>query len=144
MKFICLGYYDHHRTDALPESEREAIMADCRPHMERQYETGRVFADAGLGTAMKCMRRVGGAVIVTDGPYAEAKELLGSALILEARDMDDAVRVAALHPTTQLPVGERLGWRYEIRPIHYFESTRFDPACVTAADAGAAARQGES
>ncbi len=137
MKFICLGYYDHQRTAALPVPEQEAIMAACRPHMERQYQTGRVFADAGLGPQTKVMRRVDGALVVTDGPYAETKELLGSALILEARDMDEAVRLAALHPTTQLPMAEQLGWRYEIRPITYFEAGRFDKSSVSAADADA-------
>lgn len=35
--------------------------------------------------------------------------------------MDEAVRVASLHPTAQVPAGEQLGWRMEIRPVHYFQ-----------------------
>jgi len=56
-----------------------------------------------------------------DGPYAETKEMLGGAFLIEADDMDDAIRIASLHPTTQVSAGEGLGWVLEIRPIHYFE-----------------------
>jgi hypothetical protein len=60
-------------------------------------------------------------VRITDGPFVETKEMLGSAVLIEARDMEEAIRLASLHPTTQVDAGEHLGWAMEIRPIHYFE-----------------------
>lgn len=36
--------------------------------------------------------------MVTDGPYAEAKEQIGGILVLEARDLDHAVRLVSQHP----------------------------------------------
>ena len=56
---------------------------------------------------------------VTDGPYAEAKEMVGGFFIIEAADKDEAVRVASLHPAATL--GERVGWGIEVHPIGFFE-----------------------
>ena len=50
-----------------------------------------------------------GKLAVTDGPYAETKELLGGLLIIEARDRDHAVQLISNHPGVQMGV-------WEIRP----------------------------
>ena len=63
-----------------------------------------------------------GAVRTIDGPYTEAKECIGSVLLIEADSDEEALRVAKLHPTTQIPEGELLGWRIEVRPVHYFRA----------------------
>jgi len=63
-----------------------------------------------------------GAGMITDGPFVETKEMVGSAFLIEAADMEDAVRVASLHPATQVIAGAPFGWGLEIRPIHYFKS----------------------
>lgn len=63
---------------------------------------------------------------MTDGPYAEAKELVGGFFIIDAadkdKDKDEAVRVASLHPAATL--GESVGWGIEVHPIGFFEQTR--------------------
>ena len=56
---------------------------------------------------------------VTDGPYAEARELVGGFFIIEAADKDEAVRVASLHSAATL--GESVGWGIEVHPIGFFE-----------------------
>jgi hypothetical protein len=56
---------------------------------------------------------------VTDGPYAEARELVGGFFIIEAADRDEAVWVASLHPAATL--GERVWWGIEVHPIGFFE-----------------------
>lgn len=121
MRYLCLGYFNPSIMNGLPEAEIEAVMAECRSYMPELYKTGQVIVDAGLELETKYLRRVDGRVKVTDGPFAEAKELIGSAFIIEAADMEEAIRVASLHPTTMVGAGEQLGWRVEIRPIHYFE-----------------------
>jgi hypothetical protein len=55
---------------------------------------------------------------VTDGPFAETKEQIGAFFIIEARDLDEATRVASQHPAARL--GEEVGWGVEVRPIDYF------------------------
>ncbi|MDI1238060.1 MAG: YciI family protein [Polaromonas sp.] len=54
---------------------------------------------------------------MTDGPYAEARELVGGFFIIEAADKDEAVRVASLYPSATL--GESVGWGIEVHPIGF-------------------------
>lgn len=122
MKFLCLGYFDPAAMGALPEPELDALMKRCRPHMRTMYATGQVKVDAGLDATGIVLRREDGRIVATDGPFAEAKEVVGSAILIEAKDRDDAIRVASLHPSLQLADGERLGWRMEIRAIHYYQA----------------------
>lgn len=121
MRFLCLGWLDASRMDALSKDEVDAVMSECGPHMETLYRQAKVIVAAGLEPQTKSLRRVNGKVIVTDGPFIETKDLIGGAFIIEAADMEQAVQLASLHPTTQVPAGERLGWRLEVRPIHYFK-----------------------
>ncbi len=67
------------------------------------------------------LRPRGGRPAVTDGPYAEAKEMVGGFFIIEAADKDEAVRVASLHPAATL--GESVGWGIELHPIGFFEQS---------------------
>jgi hypothetical protein len=63
------------------------------------------------------LRPHNGAVTVTDGPYAETKEQLGSFFVIEAHDLNEAIQIASLHPAARLH--EHLGWGVEIRPIEF-------------------------
>ena len=58
---------------------------------------------------------------LTDGPYAEAKEMVGGFFIIEAADREEAVRVASLHPAAML--GESVGRGIEVYPIGFFEQS---------------------
>ncbi|PWK09605.1 YciI family protein [Tumebacillus permanentifrigoris] len=124
MKFLCMGYFDPKKMNARPKEEIDAVMRECQPHLEEFYKSGQVLIDAGLDLETKSIRRVNGKVAVIDGPFVETKEMIGSAFLIEAQDMEEAIRVASLHPTTQVGAGEQLGWGIEIRPIHYFEQKK--------------------
>ncbi|HEY8516588.1 MAG TPA: YciI family protein [Candidatus Binatia bacterium] len=100
---------------ALSKAEFEALAAECRRHDEELNRTGRVRAVESLEWDTRTLRPRGGKTVVTDGPFAEAKEQVGSILVIEAEDVDDPVRIASLHPAAQL--GEDLGWWIELRPI---------------------------
>ena len=63
----------------------------------------------GVGEAVTVRRR-GGQVLVTDGPFAETKEWIAGFDVLECADLDEAIAVAAAHPMA------RFG-RIEIRPF---------------------------
>ena len=75
------------------------------------------------GNHLFVMRPRGGKPQVTDGPYAEAKEVVGGFFIVEAKDRDEAIRLASLHPAATL--GEEAGWGLEVHPIRFFQA---DPA----------------
>ncbi|REE94618.1 hypothetical protein A8990_101414 [Paenibacillus taihuensis] len=122
MKFLCLGYLNSEKMDARPKDEIEAIMQECPPHLEKFYGSGQVILDAGLSAETKCLRLARGNLKVMDGPFIESKEMIGSAFLIEAQDMEEAIRIASLHPAVQIGAGEQFGWGIEIRPIHYYES----------------------
>ncbi|WP_433747801.1 YciI family protein [Falsibacillus pallidus] len=108
--------------DARPKDEIDTVMQECQSHLEVFYKSGQVVMDAGISSETKCLRRENGQVKVTDGPFIETKEMIGSAFLIEARDMEEAIRIASLHPSVQVDAGEQFGWRIEIHQIHYFES----------------------
>lgn len=119
MKFLCIGYFSPSAMSALPRETLDQVMAKCGPYMREFYGSGQVLLDAGLGWGSQLVCRRDGAVQVVDGPFPEAREMIGSVFIVEASDAEDALRVATLHPTTQVPEGELLGWRLEVRPVDY-------------------------
>lgn len=121
MKFLCLAYYDPAATAALPKEEFASIVRQCPPLDEELRATGRLVAQASLGepgSTRVIKTRRSRKLQVTDGPFTESKELVGSFFIIEAADMDDAVRVASLHPAARL--GEETGWAVEVWPVARF------------------------
>jgi hypothetical protein len=121
MKFMCVGYYDQEKMDALSGAQVDAVMGECPPFMEEFYGSGKVLLVAGTDPEAKAMRRVGGRVQVTDSPRGGGREMIGCVFVVEAPDLADAIRVASLHPTTRIGAGERLGFRLGISPVRDFE-----------------------
>ncbi|RJQ69988.1 MAG: YciI family protein [Desulfobacteraceae bacterium] len=111
MKYICLGYIDEHKWDALSESERNALMDECFAYDDMLRKNGHFAGGEALQSIRNAatLRWNNGKVSVTDGPYAETKEHLGGILVLEARDMNHAIQLMSNHP------GVKAG-PFEIRP----------------------------
>ncbi len=111
MKFICLGYLDVKQWENLAEDERTALMDECFAYDEVLRGNGHFAGGEGLQGAetARTLRSDGGKVYVTDGPFAETKEVLGGILILEAENLDHAVELMSRHP------GVKIG-PFEIRP----------------------------
>lgn len=116
MKYLCLLHYDVAKFDTLSPAELEAMGKECQPHDEALRKSGHVSAQGSLmhRTAMTIRAR-DGKVSTSEGALAET---VGAFLIIEARDLNEAVRVASLHPTAR--TGEHLGWAVEVRPIEMF------------------------
>jgi hypothetical protein len=117
MKYLCLAYYDEKKFETLTQADMAAIGRDCRPLDEELQRSGHLLEVASLAATKDSvsLRPRNGKVTVTDGPYAETKEQLGSFFLIEARDLNEAIQVASLHPAARL--NEQLGWGIEIRPI---------------------------
>ena len=116
MKYLCLGYYAPDAFDALTEAEREALAERCAPHDEAFRATGKVAVLASLEHgAGVTLRPSEAGTSVTDGPFTEARELVGSFFVIEADDLEEAVETASLHPAARL--GRELGFGVEVRPI---------------------------
>lgn len=117
MKFLCLGYLDINTFDAAPESVREEVMTKCFAQCIPFRATGQVVEEDALQATSraKSIRPRGGKPTVTDGPFIETKEQLGSFFIVEADSIDEAVAIASLHPAAIF--GEEYGFGIEVRPI---------------------------
>ena len=117
MKYLCLAYYDEKKFESLTDADMAAIGRECRPLDEDLQRSGHLLEVGSLAATKDSvsLRPRNGKVSVTDGPYAETKEQLGSYFLIEARDLNEAIEVASKHPAARL--NEHLGWGIEIRPI---------------------------
>ena len=115
MKYLCLAYGDQAKMAGLSKTDFETLVARCKEHDEELRESGHFVAGHSLEWDVATIRPRDGKPLVTDGPFVETKERVGGLVIIEARDLNEAIRIASLHPAAHL--GEHLGWAIEVRPI---------------------------
>src|SRR5687767_12995379 len=111
MKFICFGYLDTQKWSTLSADQQTALIDACFAYDDMLKKNGHWAGGEGLQGphTARTLRIHGGKIAVTDGPYAESKEMLGGLLIIEARDLNHAVELISNHP------GMNMG-PWEIRP----------------------------
>jgi hypothetical protein len=111
MKYVCLGYIDQTHWQNMPEDERNAVVDRCFTYDDELRRGGHFAGGEALDDARNAatLRFRDGQVTVTDGPFAETREQLGGILLLEARDLNEAIQIMSRHP------GVRMG-PFEIRP----------------------------
>jgi hypothetical protein len=100
MKFMLLIYNDTSLLDALPAPEYDARMRDCLTHADELREEGHLLDSQQLEdpATARSVRIRSGRQTTVDGPFAEAKEVLGGFNLIEAENMEEAVRIAATFP----------------------------------------------
>ena len=112
MEYLCLVYLDGKEFGARSKTELADIDRDSLAYDEELQRRGHLVAAralAGPQTAVSVRPRAGGASM-TDGPFVETKEHLGGFILIEARDMNEALQIAA-----KIPVARFGG--VEVRPI---------------------------
>jgi hypothetical protein len=111
MKYLCLVYLDEKRLDELPD-------ADCVAYDAAIRASGHCLASEALESVHTAttVRVRDGTISITDGPFAETKEQLTGFYMIEARDLDEAVQIAAKIPPAH--VGS-----IEVRPIRPIRAT---------------------
>ena len=112
-QYVALCYYDRDRYwDAPPETELspEYIEFARRATEAGVMRGGEALHPVTMSTTITVSGGKGGDVLLVDGPYAEAKEVLGGYFLLEAANLDEAIAWAAQNPAA---------WRgkIELRPI---------------------------
>ncbi|HJV47841.1 MAG TPA: YciI family protein [Geothrix sp.] len=124
MKYLCLIFFDETRLDTLTEPEARALIREAAQFNETLREGGHFLAAQPLQPtrAATTLRMNRGRMTVTNGPFVETHEQIGGFILIEARDLDEALQLAA-----RIPVA-RLGG-VEVRPImeapaHLLEDTR--------------------
>ena len=109
MKYMLLIYQDE---TILDEAQREACYRESAELAHQLNDVGQFLATAPLQktAAATSVRVRDGKRLVTDGPFAETREQLGGYFLVDAKDLDDAIAIAARIP------GARIG-TVEVRPV---------------------------
>jgi hypothetical protein len=115
MKYLCLIYENEKNWESLPPAESEAVMNEYYAFTETISRNGQLVAGEALqpthtATTVKVRN---GKVSTTDGPFAETKEQLGGFYLIEAKDLNEAIQIAAKIPSA------RFG-SVEVRPVMDF------------------------
>jgi hypothetical protein len=116
MKYLCLVYLEEKKVAALSEGEMEALVAEALEYDDELRKSGHYIVSSAL-QSVQCattLRPRNGKVSITDGPFAETREQLGGFVLIEAKDLNDALHVAA-----KIPPG-RIG-SIEVRPVWDFK-----------------------
>ena len=120
MKYLGLAYFTPEKFDAMAPDDIKELVSQCPPLDEKMRASGKVVISAPLGDLenWRTLRPRGGKTRVTDGPYAESKEVVGGLFIIEAESSDEALRIASMHPAATL--GEEGGWAVELIPMDFY------------------------
>ena len=119
MKFLVLIYPDPKKLDALPEREFASTMRECLAHADELRAGGKLLDTQMLQppATARTLRKGAGKVTVIDGPFAETKEVLAGFNVVEAENLEEALKIAGEFPWTE--VGS-----VEVRPILPVEAMR--------------------
>ena len=100
MKFMVLIYNDPELLAAVPQREFDETMRGCIEHAEELEAEGYLIESQQLEppATAKSIRVRKGKTTMIDGPFAETKEILGGFNLIEAENMDEAIRVAMQFP----------------------------------------------
>jgi len=112
MQYLLMIYADESRMKDVTPADREKMFLEYRALTDSIIKSGHMRAgDALQPTSTATTVRVrDGKTLTTDGPFAETKEQLGGYYLVEAKDLDEATKIAARIP------GARTG-SIEVRPV---------------------------
>ena len=115
MRYLCLIYEEETNAASMSKSESDAFMGEYFAFTEGIKASGHYVGGEALQPVQTAttVRVRNSKVSTTDGPFAETKEQLGGYYLINARDLNDAIQVAAKIPSA------RLG-SVEVRPIMEF------------------------
>jgi hypothetical protein len=120
MKYLGLAYFTPEKFAAMAPADVKNLVGQCPPLDEKMRATGKVLVSASLGDheRWRTLRPRGDSTQVIDGPYTEAKEVVGGLFIIDADSPEEALRVATMHPAATL--GEEGGWAVELIPMDFY------------------------
>jgi hypothetical protein len=112
MKYMLLVHHDEESFGKRSETERAELLRESVGLANQLHENGQYLAAAPLHPTSEtsCVRVREGKRIVTDGPFAETREQIGGYFLVDVKDLNEAIEVAAKIP------GARIG-TVEVRPV---------------------------
>lgn len=109
--YILLLYRSHGQFDRLTGEEMGKLVADYAAWADQMRADGRYVAGERLANDVRSVSESAGRTVVTDGPYAESKEIVGGLFHITAASFDEACKVAHACPSL------KYGGRVEVRPV---------------------------
>ena len=115
MRYLCLIYDDESKWGTMPKEQADAMMGEYFAFTEGIKQSGHYVGGEALQPTQTAstVRVRNGKISTTDGPFAETKEALGGYYLIKAKDLNDAIQVAAKIPSAR-------NGTVEIRPIQEF------------------------
>ncbi len=112
MKFMLLVHHDEEAFGKMSEAKRKEMLAESVQLTHQLHATGQYLSASPLHPAATSVivRVREGKPLVTDGPFIETREQIAGYFLIDARDLNEAVRIA-----TRVP-GARIG-TVEVRPL---------------------------
>jgi hypothetical protein len=112
MKYLCVIFYDEKVRNALSDDDSQALIDESRRSSEDMRRSGHLLTAFPLEQthSASTVRIRNGKMVVTDGPFTETREQIGGFVLLEARDLNQAIQLASRIPPA------RLGG-VEVRPV---------------------------
>lgn len=112
MKYICLAYEEERKLNILSKSEWESLRNETLTYVEELQSRGVLITAEPLKSVQNAatVRVRGGKISITDGPFAETKETLGGFFLIDAKDLNEAIQIAAKCPSAGFG-------SIEVRPI---------------------------
>jgi hypothetical protein len=116
MRYLCLIYLDERELESMAQKDMDELNRRHLELNEALLKSGHFIEAEALtpGASATCVRVRNGRPTVTDGPYAETKEMVAGFYLVEARDLNEAIAVAARLPAAPLGV-------VEVRPCRDLE-----------------------
>jgi hypothetical protein len=124
VKYLCLAYEEEPKLNALSRGEWDLLRRETLDYVQELRQKGHLLSAEPLQSTKTAatVRVRDGKLSVTDGPFAETRETLGGFFLIEARDLNEAIRIASRWPSA------RLG-SIEVRPVEaeLREESRYGP-----------------
>src|SRR5262249_12533226 len=116
MQYLLLIYQNESQAEAASDAAKKAMHEDYRVFTQAIIQSGNFKAGDALKrtTTATTVRVRDGKTLTTDGPFAETREQLGGYYLVEAKNLDEAIAIAARIPSAK--VGS-----IEVQPIMTFE-----------------------
>ncbi len=112
MQYMLLIYGNEAAMNSVTDADRDAMFRSYREYSQTIIKTGNMLGGEALAptSTATTVRVRDGKTLTTDGPFAETREQLGGFYLVEAKDLDEAAKLAARIPGAQ--VGS-----IEVRPV---------------------------
>lgn len=104
MKYLCLVYVDEKMLENMSQAQSQALVDQSLDHDDALRRSGHLIAANALHPvrAATTLRARKGKILVTDGPFAETTEQVGGFVLIEAKDLEEAIQLASEIPPLRL------------------------------------------